>query len=375
MQVADVFQEAHGRAPEGVWHAPGRVNLIGEHTDYNDGFVLPFALPWGVTVAAARRARRHRAAPLAAGPRRAAHARPTSTGPRAGPGTPPGWCGRCGTPGTRSAAPTSCSTATCRAAPGCPPAPRWRSRSPSPSTTCTAWASTAWSSPGSPSARRTSSSACRAGSWTRRPRRCAPRGTRCFLDCRSLAYRNVPLDVANARAAVPHHRHRRAPRARRRRSTPAAARTARTRPSGSAWPRCATSPTWPPRWPGSTATSASAPSTWSPRTTGSRRSSACCAPARSPRSAPCSTPRTCRCATSSRCPAPSSTSRWRRPCGGGARGARMTGGGFGGSAIALVPADRVASVQEAVNRAYRERGFAAPRFLEATPSPGARRLA
>ncbi|QKG24990.1 galactokinase [Actinomadura verrucosospora] len=49
------FGEAFGRAAEGVWHAPGRINLIGEHTDYNDGLVLPFALPHGVSVAAARR--------------------------------------------------------------------------------------------------------------------------------------------------------------------------------------------------------------------------------------------------------------------------------------------------------------------------------
>ncbi|GAA4515047.1 galactokinase [Actinoallomurus oryzae] len=49
------FRETYGREPDGVWHAPGRVNLIGEHTDYNDGLVLPFALRQGVTVAAARR--------------------------------------------------------------------------------------------------------------------------------------------------------------------------------------------------------------------------------------------------------------------------------------------------------------------------------
>jgi galactokinase len=55
MRVADAFREAYGTNPEGVWHAPGRVNLIGEHTDYNDGFVLPFAVPWGVTAAAGRR--------------------------------------------------------------------------------------------------------------------------------------------------------------------------------------------------------------------------------------------------------------------------------------------------------------------------------
>ncbi|WP_430780777.1 galactokinase [Actinoplanes sp. G11-F43] len=46
------FTEAYGTEPAGLWAAPGRVNLIGEHTDYNDGFVLPFALPQR-TVAAA----------------------------------------------------------------------------------------------------------------------------------------------------------------------------------------------------------------------------------------------------------------------------------------------------------------------------------
>jgi galactokinase len=38
----------------GIWHAPGRANLIGEHTDYNDGFVLPFALAQGVRVTGTR---------------------------------------------------------------------------------------------------------------------------------------------------------------------------------------------------------------------------------------------------------------------------------------------------------------------------------
>jgi galactokinase len=49
------FEKVFGSAPEGVWRAPGRVNLIGEHTDYNDGLVLPIALPRGITVAAAAR--------------------------------------------------------------------------------------------------------------------------------------------------------------------------------------------------------------------------------------------------------------------------------------------------------------------------------
>jgi galactokinase len=50
--AAAAFTRTFGRPPTGVWFAPGRVNLIGEHTDYNDGFVLPFALGQGTVVAA-----------------------------------------------------------------------------------------------------------------------------------------------------------------------------------------------------------------------------------------------------------------------------------------------------------------------------------
>ncbi|WP_020576940.1 galactokinase [Actinopolymorpha alba] len=55
MNLRDAFESAFGTAPDGVWAAPGRVNLIGEHTDYNDGFVLPLALPQGVVAAASTR--------------------------------------------------------------------------------------------------------------------------------------------------------------------------------------------------------------------------------------------------------------------------------------------------------------------------------
>lgn len=48
-----LFRSLTGSAPAGVWSAPGRANLIGEHTDYNDGFVLPFAIQHR-TAAAAR---------------------------------------------------------------------------------------------------------------------------------------------------------------------------------------------------------------------------------------------------------------------------------------------------------------------------------
>ncbi|MBS1692203.1 MAG: galactokinase [Actinobacteria bacterium] len=46
-----LFAERFGGRPDGVWLAPGRVNLIGEHIDYVGGRVAPFALPYGTAVA------------------------------------------------------------------------------------------------------------------------------------------------------------------------------------------------------------------------------------------------------------------------------------------------------------------------------------
>src|SRR3954447_10659963 len=48
------FRACFGRPPRWVAAAPGRVNLIGEHTDYNDGFVLPMAIDRYVVIAADR---------------------------------------------------------------------------------------------------------------------------------------------------------------------------------------------------------------------------------------------------------------------------------------------------------------------------------
>ncbi|QXC56378.1 galactokinase [Vibrio mimicus] len=53
--VTTAFQEVLGYAPSHLIQAPGRVNLIGEHTDYNDGFVLPCAINYQTVVAAAKR--------------------------------------------------------------------------------------------------------------------------------------------------------------------------------------------------------------------------------------------------------------------------------------------------------------------------------
>ena len=54
-KLTTYYRKLAGSDPEGIWFAPGRVNLIGEHTDYNDGFVLPFALEQRALIAAGHR--------------------------------------------------------------------------------------------------------------------------------------------------------------------------------------------------------------------------------------------------------------------------------------------------------------------------------
>lgn len=53
--VQQLFEQQFQRSAEVISHAPGRVNLIGDHTDYNDGFVLPAAINYGTTIAASAR--------------------------------------------------------------------------------------------------------------------------------------------------------------------------------------------------------------------------------------------------------------------------------------------------------------------------------
>jgi galactokinase len=53
--IAAEFQKTYGRPPRWIAAAPGRVNVIGEHTDYNDGFVLPMAIEFYTIMAADKR--------------------------------------------------------------------------------------------------------------------------------------------------------------------------------------------------------------------------------------------------------------------------------------------------------------------------------
>ncbi|MBB5156282.1 galactokinase [Saccharopolyspora phatthalungensis] len=89
-RAAALFADEHGGAASAVWSAPGRVNVIGEHTDYNDGFVLPIALPHRTAVAIRPRPDRlFSVATLGSDGR--LHRSPAVTTEELSPGNPSGW--------------------------------------------------------------------------------------------------------------------------------------------------------------------------------------------------------------------------------------------------------------------------------------------
>lgn len=87
--VREQFGTAFGKEPEGVWRAPGRVNVIGEHVDYNAGLCLPIALPHSTFAAVRRRDDRRVRLVTAQEP----DAPWEGTLDEVAPGAPPGWAG------------------------------------------------------------------------------------------------------------------------------------------------------------------------------------------------------------------------------------------------------------------------------------------
>ena len=55
LELEHRFEEIYGKRAEHTYFAPGRVNLIGEHTDYNGGLVFPCALSFGTYLLIAKR--------------------------------------------------------------------------------------------------------------------------------------------------------------------------------------------------------------------------------------------------------------------------------------------------------------------------------
>jgi galactokinase len=371
------FAECFGAQPDGVWHAPGRVNLIGEHTDYNEGFVLPFALAQGVRAAVSRRDD----GVLELRSRQVPDAPATVAVGQLTPGTPAGW----------AAYPAGAAWALRQA--GYPVGgasiavdadlERGAALSSSAALECaTALALTELNGLSVPRpelaalARRgendfvgvpsgimdeSASLLCRAGHAL-------------LLDCRSGQTSDVPLDLAVAglvllvidtgvRHALADGRY-----AARRRSCEQAARalgvpSLRDVAGGAAQVERLADPVLRRRARHVVTENARVLEAVELLRAGDI---AGCGPLLTASHASLR--------DDFEVSWPEADLAVEAATTGGALGARMTGGGFGGSVIALTRTPRAADVRAGVEAAYDRRGWAAPRFLEALPSPGALRL-
>ena len=280
--------------------------------------------------------------------------------------------------GTGARRSTSSSTAACRWAPACRSSAALecaRRRGAVRPVRARASGTTTPPGPGSPRsapAPRTHRAGARPAAWTSRRRCAAPPGHAMLLDCRDGSVEQVPFDLAAHDLAllVMDTRAEHAPGRRPVRASGAAAASRPPPSSGSpACARCRSTPSTR-RWRrlADDPSSGAGPGTSSPRSSGSGDGRpAARGPARGGR-APLFDASHASMRDDFEISAPSWTSRWRRPLAHGALGARMTGGGFGGSAIALVPAGAVEPVSEAVTKAFADHGFASPSCFAVTAS-------
>ncbi|MFC7657781.1 galactokinase family protein [Pseudonocardia benzenivorans] len=308
--------------PDVVWRAPGRVNLIGEHTDYNDGFVLPWALPLGVSAALRRND---------SGVLRMVSLQHGDEVVEAGvadlePGSVPGWAGypagvvwrlrRAGLPVGDAGFDLVVDG----------DVPAGAGLSSSAALECVVVRAIddvlglGLTGPDAAAHARGAENefvGVPSGVMDQMASLMCAEGCALFLDTRSMATRQVPLDLdpgagGGSRCCSSTRTHRTGSSTA---STPTGSAPAPRAPGHSGCRRCATSrspaSTTPSR-ASTTRSSAAGCDTSSPRTPGCSTSSACSTPGDPGRSGRCSPPRTRRCATTSRSPCPSWTRPWRR---------------------------------------------------------------
>ncbi|RVX38333.1 galactokinase [Nonomuraea polychroma] len=370
MRVVEAFRAAYGASPQTVWHAPGRVNLIGEHTDYNDGFVLPFAVPWGVTAAVT--------------PRTDKTIRLLSLQGHSDPVTienhddSTGWTryvvGVLAMLGDRVAGADIAIDGTIPPGAGLSSSAALEvsvasalndlhdlGMTPMEIALLSQKAENGFVGVPSGILDQAASALCQEGHAL-------------FLDCRSLGSRNIPLDLASHGMSIliidtqVHHTHAGGEYAKRRAECESAARKLGVPALRDVTDLAAALELLQ----GDERKRTQHIVTENHRVEaliGLLRAGAVTEIGALLNASHLSL------RDEYEVSSPELDVAVEAAVKGGARGARMTGGGFGGSAIALVSDDRLESVQQSVVAAYAERGFQPPRFLPATPAPGAHRVA